>query len=124
MVAGHCDGDTMQLFVQGNPVATDDLQYSLESTPLGLYIGGLSTEATPPNHGPRFFNGIIHAVSIDMGEQSLPVAKDTADLTRIHASTLVCFPFAEGTGEISTDLSANRYRAQIHGASWTGFEVP
>jgi serine/threonine protein kinase len=124
MVAGHCNGDTMQLFVQGNPVATDDLQYSLESTPLGLYIGGLPPEATPPNHGPRFFNGIIHAVSIDMGEQSLPVAKDTADLTRIQASTLVCFPFAEGTGEISTDLSANRYRAQIHGASWTGFEVP
>ncbi len=118
LVAGRCDENELQLFVDGQLVVTDPLEFELEPTELGLYIGGMPLEVLPPNHGSRFFHGVIHAVRIDQGAPIAVIAQNETELLSSSQAALVCFLFGEGNGDSVGDESLNQYIGQIFGAEW------
>ncbi len=119
LIGGRCDGVHMQLFVNGREAATEILDFPLDATPLGMFIGGVPDTHLPPNHGGRFFHGWIHTVRIDVGSSVLQLATDEQSLMSMSPDTLICFPFREGSGNSVTDQSDNRYSANVFGAKWT-----
>jgi serine/threonine protein kinase len=118
LVAGWCDGHEMLLFVDGQRVATQPLEFSIPSTPPGLYIGGLPSKALIEGHGTRYFQGAISAVRIDMGNPEPAIASTAEQVNIPTARTLVCLPLHEGSGTTTADRSANHFVARIENARW------
>lgn len=118
LVAGWCDGHEMLLFVDGQRIATQPLEFSIPSTPPGLYIGGLPSKALIEGHGTRYFQGAISAVRIDMGNPEPAIASTVEQVNIPTARTLVCLPLHEGSGTTTADRSANHFVARIENARW------
>ncbi len=118
LVAGWCDGSEMQMFIDGRWAATDPLEYEIEPTVPGLFIGGIPPKALPERHGVRYYHGEILAVRIDMGCPEPVVAASAAEVAVPTAHTLVCLPFHEGSGTTTADSSPNKFVAQIENAQW------
>jgi hypothetical protein len=108
----------MQMFIDGQEVASQPLEYAIRPTAPGLFVGGLPPKALPGRHEPRYFHGDIFAVRIDMGSAEPAVAATAAEVTVPTAHTLVCLPLNEGTGTTTADRSSNRYVAKIEHAQW------
>ncbi|OYP35757.1 protein kinase domain-containing protein [Rhodopirellula sp. MGV] len=63
-IAGTWDGQTLRIFVDGQPVAQQSMDFELQPTTPGLFIGGVDPQRLWQPHDQRFFTGLIDAVRI------------------------------------------------------------
>ena len=86
-VAGVFDGETLTLFINGQPVDLAPVTFSLSDATGGLFIGGVERDRLPPDQSDRFFDGWIESVRISRGVRyrrsfavSLPLTADDQTL--------------------------------------------
>ena len=110
-LAGIWDGDRLQLFIDGVPVTTQPLKFSMSNTTQGLYIGGVHPDLLPSGENDRFFNGVIESVRISSGVRYTS-AYDPGPLTT-DDSTLALYRFDRVRGSTVVDASNHGHSARI-----------
>lgn len=110
-LAGTWDGDRLRLFIDGVPVRTDSLEFSMSNTTQGLYIGGVRRDLLPSNENDRFFNGVIESVRISSGVR-YETQYDPGPLTPDN-TTLALYRFDRVRGSRVADASNHGHSAQI-----------
>lgn len=115
-VAGVYHGNDLRLFVNGKPVDTGNVAYTLYPTKAALYVGGSPPGRLNPDHD-RYFDGDIHAVRITRGERyTKPFQPPTA--FESDPETIVVFPFEEGRGDKVTGTGKQNWEGRIVNAVW------
>ncbi len=114
-LAGVFDGGELRLFIGGREATPSVVDYQLDETSGGLFIGGV-----PPGHLPeeRGFRGRVDAIRITRGiryETSFaPPERLDADET-----TLALFPLPEGAGNSAGGGERRRWDASFVDCQWT-----
>jgi hypothetical protein len=118
LVAGEWDGKQLQLFLDGEPIATRSIYFPLRPSNPGLFVGGSPEGTRQPNLGNQHFKGLIAAARVECGKLSPRPARTLAELRTPTRSSIVCFAMDEGKGERLLDGSRNRRKARLFFGEW------
>lgn len=66
-IAATFDGNRMELFINGQPVDQQTVNFELGDTRGGLFLGGVNPTLLPFGQNERFFPGTIHSARITQG---------------------------------------------------------
>lgn len=116
-LAATIEGEKLALFVNGQRVPIDPVQYPMPETQGGLYVGGVRPDLLPADQNDRFFDGLIDAVRISRGIRYRTPFSPSRDLAN-DDSTLALFNLDAGTGNLMVDDSNRGHRGEIVNASW------
>lgn len=116
-IAGVWDGQSLELYINGERADTDPLNFELPETDPGLFFGGIPPELLPAGQNNRFFSGRIDAVRISGSVRYRTSFQSPTRFTE-DAQTLALFQFDEGTGRVTFDESRQRHSATIYNANW------
>lgn len=117
-LAGVCKGNNLALFINGQPLQHEPVEFNLGDTTGGLFIGGVPPEKLPADQKVRFFKGRIHSVRISRGARYTG-SFDPPKLFQSDAQTLTLYQFHTRTdGSVVKDESGNGHDATIHAAAW------
>ena len=112
-VAGTWDGEELSLFIDGQPIEPHGLNFKLEETTAGLFIGGVDPGRLPRDQSQRFYIGVIDAVRI-VERVVYPPGESFTPPTRFDVvpQTLALYQFDEPAGSQSfEDSSGNGHTA-------------
>jgi len=118
VVVGQWDGRQLQMFLDGQPMPTEVIDFNLPPMERGLYFGGAPPGMLLDSLGERYFRGSILAIRIEMDSLSEPVASTREQLLRVTPGTVVLFPFSEGDGDVATDRTSAGWQARLVQTSW------
>jgi serine/threonine protein kinase len=116
-VAARKHGNRLELFVDGEAIATTAISYPLTPAPPRLYVGGVPDGHLPRDQGTRFFQGTISLVRVSRGDSAGALAVQASDFTS-RADTLAMFDFRTGSGTSIEDLTSHRWQAKLFDARW------
>lgn len=117
-VAGTYEGNELNLFIDGQPVVSDEIYVDLEETTPGLFIGGVDPSRLQEPHHLRFYLGVIDAVRI-VERVVYPAGESFEPPKRLEKveGTLVLYQFDEPTGsDTFADSSGNDHTAKSFNA--------
>ncbi len=118
IVAARKHGDRLELFVNGEAIATSPINYPLTPSISRLFIGGVPPGHLPLDQGTRFFQGTVSLVRISGGDSAGAFAVRAGDFTT-RPDTLALFDFRNGSGDTIADLSSHHWQATLRGARWS-----
>ncbi|MDA0833293.1 MAG: SUMF1/EgtB/PvdO family nonheme iron enzyme [Planctomycetota bacterium] len=120
-LAATYERDQMQLFIDGKKTSIYLIDFVLQPTEGGLYIGGCPNDKLK-HDGERWFDGEMRDVRISEGrryeDDFTPAVQLTAD-----ADTLAIYDFAKVGSDVLTDSSGNNHHGKIIGAKWVKSDV-
>ncbi len=121
LLAAVWNGQHLELYLDGSPLASTEIRYNLFPTATKLLIGGVPDGFIPYDPGRRFFNGDICAVRISDSESPILIASRPVDLA-VNDQTKAFFDFSNAglvdSQGIVTDLT-ERWRGNLNWISPT-----
>ncbi len=113
-IAGVWDGQTLRLFVNGQPMPTTEIPFQLEPTRGGLHVGGAGPGALPHE---RFVDGVIYRLRLSKSVRYTTAFTPQTDWES-DADTLALYRFNEGRGVVALDAGPGKHHLEIVGARW------